>query len=296
MFHLRAIPGPPGAAEDKDMTDASNTPRRWFITGANSGFGLALAHAALAAGDEVVAAVRRPETMAALTAESGGRLSVVELDVSRREQLPAAVEAAGRVDVLVNNAGFGIVGAIEETSEAELRTTMEVMFFGPLELTRLLLPQMRERRSGTIVQLTSMGGMLSFPGVGAYSAAKGALELASEALAGEVAPLGIKVLIVEPGAFRTGFAAPAALRAVDARIADYDGTAGATRDGLPTSHGAQEGDPAKAAAAVLEVLEWKEPPLRLPLGNDAVDEIRKKLAGVGADIDATEHLGRAMAS
>jgi NAD(P)-dependent dehydrogenase (short-subunit alcohol dehydrogenase family) len=276
------------------MTDAIRTPRRWFITGANSGFGLALVHAALAAGDEVVAAVRRPETMAELAAASAGRVSVVELDVSKHEHLAAAVEAAGPIDVLVNNAGFGIVGAIEETSEAELRNTMEVMFFAPLELTRLVLPQMRARRSGTVVQLTSMGGMLSFPGVGAYSAAKGALELASEALAAEVAPLGIKVLIVEPGAFRTGFAAPAALQAVDARIADYDPTAGATRDGLPTSHGAQEGDPAKAAAAVLDVLEWKEPPLRLALGNDAVDAIRGKLAAVGADLDATEHLGRAM--
>lgn len=276
------------------MTEGTGTPRRWFITGANSGFGLALTHAALAAGDEVVAAVRRPETMAELAAASDGRVSVVELDVSRRDRLRAAVEAAGRIDVLVNNAGFGIVGAIEETSETELRTAMEVMFFGPLELTRLVLPQMRERRSGTIVQLTSMGGMLSFPGVGAYSAAKGALELASEALAGEVEPLGIRVLIVEPGAFRTGFAAPAALQTVDARIADYDETSGATRDGLPTSHGAQEGDPAKAAAAVLDVLGWKEPPLRLALGNDAVDAIRGKLAAVAADLDATERLGRAM--
>lgn len=279
-----------------DMTNASDTPRRWFITGANSGFGLALVHAALGAGDEVVAAVRRPETMADLVAASGGRVSVVELDLGDHDRLRAAVEAAGRIDILVNNAGFGIVGAVEETSEAELRNAMEVMFFGPLELTRLVLPQMRARRAGTVVQLTSMGGMLAFPGVGAYCAAKGALELASEALAGEVAPLGINVLIVEPGAFRTGFAAPAALRAVDARIADYDGTAGATRDGLPTSHGAQEGDPVKAAAAVLEVLGWKEPPLRLALGNDAVDEIRRKLASVGADLDATEHLGRAMSA
>ena len=141
---------------------------------------------------------------------------MVELDVGDAgDRAPRAVEAAGRIDVLVNNAGFGIVGAIEETSEAELRDAMEVMFFGPLDLTRLVLPQMRARRAGTVVQLTSMGGMLSFPGVGAYSAAKGALELASEALAAEVAPLGIKVLIVEPGAFRTGFAAPAALQAVD---------------------------------------------------------------------------------
>ena len=277
-----------------DMTNASDTPRRWFITGANSGFGLSLVHAALGAGDEVIAAVRRPETMADLVAASGGRVSVVELDLGDHDRLRAAVEAAGRIDILVNNAGFGIVGAIEETSEAELRNAMEVMFFGPLELTRLVLPQMRARRAGTVVQLTSMGGMLAFPGVGAYCAAKGALELASEALAAEVAPLGIKVLIVEPGAFRTGFAAPAALQAVDARIGDYDPTAGATRDGLPTSHGAQEGDPAKAAAAVLDVLEWKEPPLRLALGNDAVDAIRGKLAAVGADLDATEHLGRAM--
>jgi len=276
------------------MTDGTPTPRRWFVTGANSGFGLALVHAALEAGDEVVAAVRRPDTMRELAAASGGRLSVVELDLRDHGRLGAAVEAAGRVDVLVNNAGFGLVGAIEETGEAELRSAMEVMFFGPLELTRLVLPQMRARRSGAIVQLSSMGGMLAFPGVGAYCAAKGALELASEALAGEVAPLGVKVLIVEPGAFRTGFAGPASLQAVETRIADYDGTAGATRNALPTAHGTQEGDPAKAAAAVLEVLGWKEPPLRLALGNDAVDEIRAKLARVGADLDATEELGRAM--
>jgi NAD(P)-dependent dehydrogenase (short-subunit alcohol dehydrogenase family) len=276
------------------MSDGTLTPRRWFITGANSGFGLAFVHAALAAGDEVVAAVRRPETMRELAESAGGRVTVVELDLGRPDRRRAAIEAAGRIDVLVNNAGFGIVGAVEETSDAELRNAMEVMFFGPLELTRLVLPQMRERGEGTIVQLTSMGGILSFPGVGAYCAAKGALELASEALAGEVAPLGIKVLIVEPGAFRTGFAAPAAVLAVDERIAAYDATAGAVRDGLPTSHGTQAGDPAKAAAAVLEVLGWKEPPLRLALGNDAVDEIRRKLATVNADLDATENLGRSM--
>ena len=276
------------------MNDATPTARRWFITGANSGFGLAFVHAALAAGDEVIAAVRRPETMRELAAAAEGRVAVVELDLRDRDRLRHAVETAGRIDVLVNNAGFGILGAIEETTDPELRDAMEVMFFGPLELTRLVLPQMRARREGTVIQLSSMGGLLSFPGVGAYSAAKGALELASEALAGEVAPLGIRVLIVEPGAFRTGFAAPAALQPAASRIADYDATAGAVRAGLPTSNGSQEGDPAKAAAAVLEVLGWKEPPLRLALGNDAVDEIRRKLAAVAADLDATEHLGRAM--
>ena len=277
-----------------------NSPRRWFVTGANSGFGLAYVEAALAAGDEVVAAVRRPETfdqppLRELAASAAGRLTVVELDVRDAAARARAVEAAGRVDVLVNNAGYGILGAFEEVGDAELRDAFEVMFFGAVDLTRLVLPQMRARRSGAIVQISSMGGLLSFPGVGSYSAAKGALELASEALAAEVAPLGIRVLIVEPGAFRTGFAAPAALRPAASRIADYDNTSGATREMLADSDGAQEGDPAKAAAAVLEVLGWPEPPLRLPLGVDAVDAIRAKLAAVAADLDATEELGRTMA-
>ncbi|NUR64037.1 MAG: SDR family NAD(P)-dependent oxidoreductase [Catenulispora sp.] len=219
------------------MNDIS--PRRWFITGANSGFGLAFVNAALAAGDEVVAAVRRPEIfeeppLQDLAASAEGRLTVVGLDVRDAAARARAVQVAGRIDVLVNS-------------------------------------------------------------VGSYCAAKGALELASEALAAEVAPLGIRVLIVEPGAFRTGFAAPAALRPAAARIADYDNTSGATRATLAASDGAQDGDPAKAAAAVLEVLGWPEPPLRLALGADSVDAIRAKLAAVGAGLDATEKLGRAMA-
>ncbi|GAA1995788.1 oxidoreductase [Catenulispora subtropica] len=274
--------------------NSSAAPRRWFITGANSGFGLAFAHAALAAGDEVVAAARRPETLAGLAAAHPGRVTVVELDVRDADGRTRAIEAAGRIDVLVNNAGYGILGAFEEINDAELRDAFEVMFFGAVALTRQVLPQMRARRSGTIVQISSMGGLLSFPGVGSYSAAKGALELASEALAAEVAPLGVKVLIVEPGAFRTGFAAPSALRPAASRIADYASTSGATRETLANSHGSQEGDPAKAAAAVLEVLDWPEPPLRLALGDDAVDAIRAKLAAVSADLDATERLGRGM--
>jgi NAD(P)-dependent dehydrogenase (short-subunit alcohol dehydrogenase family) len=280
------------------MTVNDNAPRRWFITGANSGFGLAFVTAALAAGDEVVAAVRRPETFEepplrklAASASAAGRLTVVPLDVRDAAARAAAVQAAGRVDVLVNNAGYGLLGAFEEVDEAELREAFEVMFFGPVALTRLVLPQMRARRGGTIVQISSMGGLLSFPGVGSYSAAKGALELASEALAAEVAPLGIRVLIVEPGAFRTGFAAPAALRPAAARIADYDNTSGATRETLAHSDGTQEGDPAKAAAAVLEVLGRPEPPLRLALGADSVAANRAKLAAVGADLDATRELG-----
>ncbi|MGK5530602.1 oxidoreductase [Streptomyces sp. URMC 129] len=266
--------------------------RRWLITGANSGFGAAFTRAALAAGDVVVAAVRRPETMAALAAGHPDRLTVVRLDVTDPEQCRQAVDTAerthGPIDVLVNNAGFGTVGAVEETGEDELRYAMEVMFFGAMRLTRLVLPSMRRRRSGTIVQLTSMGGLLAFAGVGTYCAAKGALEQASEALAAETAPLGIRVLIVEPGAFRTEF--NGALQTARS-ISDYDATVGAVRDALDAGHGKQPGDPDKAAAALLAALDLPNPPLRLALGDDAFGAIRGKLAAVAADLDATEHLG-----
>ena len=272
-----------------DTTTAA--PRRWFITGANSGFGAAFTEAVLATGDHVVAAVRRPETMDTVTAAHSGQVTVLQLDVRDPEARTRAITAAGRIDVLVNNAGYGLVGAVEETTEAETREIMDVMFHAPLELTRLVLPQMRERRNGQIVQVSSMGGLLAFAGVGAYCAAKGALEQVSEALAAEVADLGIKVLIVEPGAFRTGFAGPAALRMSENRITDYDATAGQTRDGLASNHESQEGDPAKAAAAVLETLNADKPPLRLALGADSVGAIRAKLASVAGDLESTAYLG-----
>ncbi|MCU1645148.1 MAG: ydfG [Nocardia sp.] len=268
---------------------AANAPRRWLITGANSGFGAAFTQAVLDVGDEVIAAVRRPGSMAEVVAAHPDRVQVVTLDVRDAAAAERAVKEAGRIDVLVNNAGYGIVGAIEEVSETDLRDAMEVMFHGPLRLTQLVLPQLRERRGGAIVQVSSMGGFLSFPGVGMYSAAKGALELASEALAAEVAPLGIQVLIVEPGSFRTSFAKPAALH-VSTGLADYADTVGAIRDGLPASDQQQEGDPAKAAAAVIATVGQPNPPLRLALGPDAVAAIRSKLAAVAADLDATAHL------
>ncbi|RMI33604.1 oxidoreductase [Nocardia stercoris] len=266
--------------------------RRWLITGANSGFGAEFVQAALAAGDDVIAAVRRPETMAEVAAAHPGRVHVLQLDVRDGAAAEEAVKAAGRIDVLVNNAGYGIVGAIEETAETDLRDAMEVMFFGPLRLTQLVLPQMRERRSGAIVQVSSMGGFLSFAGVGAYSAAKGALEQASEALAAEVNPLGIQVLIVEPGSFRTGFATPSALH-FTGEIADYADTVGAVRTALSDSDQQQAGDPAKAAAAVIATVGQPNPPLRLVLGPDAVGAVRGKIAAVAADLEATAHLGLA---
>ncbi|GAA2819441.1 SDR family NAD(P)-dependent oxidoreductase [Crossiella cryophila] len=268
--------------------------RTWFITGANSGFGAAFTQAALAAGDTVIAAVRRPETMQAIAEANPARVTVLPLDLgdptAREHAIGQALAGHGHIDVLVNNAGFGYVGAIEETPEADLRDVMEVMFFAPLHLTRLALPHMRARRTGTIIQLTSMGGLLAFPGVGAYCAAKGALEQASEALAGEVAPLGIRVLIVEPGAYRTGFAGPGL--STSRQIPDYAATVDPVRQTLADSHGTQPGDPAEAATAVLAALELPDPPLRLPLGEDAVQAIQDKLAAVADDLARTHHLRR----
>ncbi|MFF2194851.1 oxidoreductase [Streptomyces sp. NPDC058157] len=251
--------------------------RVWLITGASSGFGRTLAEAALAAGDTVVATARRPAALADLAAAHPERLVPVAADATdtgRAEQVVAeAVDRFGRIDVLVNNAGRGLIGAVEETSEAELRDLMDLHFFGPAALIRAVLPHMRARKSGAIVQMSSMGGRLSFPGAGAYSATKFALEGLTEALRGEVAPFGIKTLIVEPGSFRTGFAGGAALQLSAGALPAYADTVGAVRTGLPDSDGKQPGDPVKAAAAILAALDAPETPLRLPLGNDALDAI-----------------------
>ena len=233
----------------------SATGKVWLITGANSGFGRAITEAALAAGDTVVAAARRPESLDDLVAAHPGRVVAVALDVTDPARITAVVAEVilwyGRIDVLVNNAGRGQVGAVEETTDRELRDLMDLHFFGPAALTRAVLPHMRAPGArAPIVQMSSMGGRFSFAGVGAYSATKFALEGLSEALAAEVAPLGIKVLIVEPGAFRTGFAGGGALRQ-SAPLDAYEETVGPVRAGLPDSDGKQPGDPAKAAAAIL---------------------------------------------
>ncbi|MFI9722390.1 oxidoreductase [Streptomyces sp. NPDC052396] len=258
--------------------------RVWLITGATSGFGLEIVKAALAAGDTVVAAARRPEALQDLAAASGGRLVPVALDVTDQgriaEVVAELVERHGRIDVLVNNAGRGVIGAVEETTDRELRDLMELHLFGPAALTRAVLPQMRQQGSGAVVQMSSMGGRFSFPGVGAYSATKFALEGLSEALALEVAPHGIKVLIVEPGSFRTSFAGGGALQQSAPNPA-YQETVGQVREQLPASDGKQPGDPAKAAAAILAALADEHPPLRLALGKDAAE-------GIGAYLDAAK--------
>ncbi|MCD2465975.1 oxidoreductase [Streptomyces sp. NPDC057020] len=266
----------------------------WLITGANSGFGRAFAEAAIAAGDVVVAAARRTETLEDLVAAHPDQVDPVALDVTDTAAVDRVVaEVAGRhgrIDVLVNNAGRTHVGSVEETSDAELRSLFDVHVFGPAALARAVLPHMRARRSGAIVQLSSVGGQMSMAGFGAYSATKFALEGLSEALAAEVRPLGIDVLIVEPGAFRTSLFGNHSLSGDG--IADYTETVGATRAFVETGGGLQEGDPAKAAAAVLAALDADETPLRLALGDDSIDTILGHLDQVRDDLRTWEKVGR----
>lgn len=268
--------------------------RVWFITGSTSGFGRALVDAARARGERVVATARRPDALGEL---EGDDVLVLELDVTRDEAikpgLDAAVERFGRIDVLVNSAGIGFVGALEEMRLDDLRGAMETMFFGPAALTRAVLPRMRAQGSGTIVQISSQGGRMAGPGVSAYCAAKFALEGLSEALAGEIAPFGVRVLIVEPGNFRTGLLGPSMHTA--APMEAYATTVGVTRSYFASEDGRQAGDPAKAAAAIMTALDADEPPLRLVLGADAVEGIRAKYEELGAELARWEPLARSTA-
>ena len=211
------------------MASADNS-HVWFVTGSSSGFGLHIAQAAVERGDSVVATARRSEALDELVSSAPDRVHAVALDVRRSDQIGAAAAAAferfGRIDVLVNNAGYGSVGAVEELDMDDLRDLMDTMFFGAVELTKAVLPHMRERGSGAIVQMSSQGGQVTYPGYGAYCAAKYALEGLSEALAAEVEPLGIRVLIVEPGAFRTGLLGTSMHQSRE--IPAYAETAGAT--------------------------------------------------------------------
>ncbi|HEY9409992.1 MAG TPA: SDR family NAD(P)-dependent oxidoreductase [Jiangellaceae bacterium] len=258
----------------------------WVITGASRGFGRAIAETALGKGDAVVAAVRRHEAVADLSARFPDRFASVEFDARdstlARPLVRTALDRFGRVDVLVNNAGRGLVGAAEEVSEAGLREAMDLHFFVPAALVRAVLPVMRSHGSGTIVQMSSQGGRLSFPGVGAYSAGKFALEGWSEALAGEVAPFGVRVMIVEPSRFRTDFNAPGTLAVAEA-YSVYRDMLAAVRADMAGADGVQEGDPVRAAEVIVDLVHSDEPPLRLPLGAEAVERIS---ASYHANLDA----------
>ena len=273
-----------------------NDARVWFITGATSGFGRAIAETALERGDSVVATARSTDRLAELGEPD--RVEAVQLDVTDAAQREAAVGAAldrfGRIDVLVNNAGRTQVGAVEETTDEELRALFELHFFGPAALTRLVLPAMRAQGGGAIVQMSSVGGQVTAPGFGAYCATKFALEGLTETLRDEVAPFGIHALIVEPGAFRTGLFRPDAAY-MSNEMPEYEGTVGPTREYVRGNHGEQPGDPRKAAAAIIAALDADDPPLRLVLGADAIGNIGQHLDAVGAELREWEQLGRATA-
>jgi NAD(P)-dependent dehydrogenase (short-subunit alcohol dehydrogenase family) len=268
----------------------------WLITGASSGFGLAIAQAALGRGDRVVATARTAGPIEGL--DEGDRVARVPLDVTDAAQRAAAVEAAierfGRIDVLVNNAGRTQVGAVEETTDAELRDLFDLHFFAPVELTKAVLPQMRAQGGGTIVQMSSVGGQVTAAGFGAYCATKFALEGLTETLQEEVAPFGIRTVIVEPGAFRTGLFRPGAAYE-SAEMDEYAETVGPTRAYVRGNHLKQPGDPALAAQAILAAVDAEEPPLRLVLGADALGNIRDHLDRRESELDEWEDVARSTA-
>jgi len=270
----------------------------WLITGVSSGLGKALAAAALARGNAVAGTVRREADRVAFEAAAPGRAHGIRLDLADAAAIAPVVEAAGaalgRIDVLVNNAGYGLVGAVEEASGDEIRAQFEVGVFAPLALIQAVLPAMRARRAGRIINVTSVSGVAVWAGTGVYAAAKWALEGAALTLADEVAPLGIGVTNVEPGAMRTDYAGRS-LRHVAKRIADYaDGPAHAAARILAEHAGREPSDPAKVAAAILKIADAADPPRQLLLGDDALGYAAERLARVRADMAAWDGLSRAV--
>jgi NADP-dependent 3-hydroxy acid dehydrogenase YdfG len=265
--------------------------RVWFITGASTGFGRLLAQEVLKSGGKVVVTARKLDKVADLEAQYPQTAKALALDVTNAGQVDSvvaqAIEKFGRVDVLVNNAGYGVAGAIEEVSEAEFMPMFETNVFGLLRVTRAFLPHLRRQRSGHVLNLSSIGGLVASPGMGYYNATKFAVEGISEALAGELAPLGIRVTIIEPGPFRTDFLGRSGVVA-KARIADYDSTAGNMRKYFAENDGKQRGDPVRAVHAMMQIVESPAPPLRLLLGASALQRMGAKLANWEKEIAAWE--------
>jgi len=269
---------------------SEQTPQRvWLITGASTGFGRIMAEKLLQDGHTVVATARKPEQIASFQQDFKDRCLVVKLDVTDPASIDAAAKAAldrfGRVDVLVNNAGYGIAGGIEETTEEEFMPVFETNVFGLIRMTRALLPQFRKQRSGTIVNLSSIAGLIGGAGWGYYNASKFAVNGFSEALAAEMAPLGVRVIIVEPGPFRTDFLGRSNVEAKQ-RIADYEPTVGKTREYANSMAGKQPGDPVKAVEAILAAVESPEPPKHMVLGKIAFDRMSARVEQWKKDLEA----------
>ncbi len=267
----------------------------WFISGCSTGFGRRLAKILVERGYRVAATARDRETVADIARGTEETALALRLDVTRQDEIEAAIvearRAFGRIDVLVNNAGYGYLGAIEEGEDVEIRAMFETNFFGLAALTRAVLPLMRAQKSGAIVNVSSMGGFIGFPGSGYYAATKFAVEGLSELLAKEVAPLGIKVLVVEPGPFRTDWAGRSLktpMRPIDA----YAETAAARRRQIQGYSGAQPGDPVRAAEAIIATVEKDHPPFRLPLGAFAWEAMKAEIETVRTEMEALEAVAR----
>jgi NAD(P)-dependent dehydrogenase (short-subunit alcohol dehydrogenase family) len=261
--------------------------KTWFVTGSSTGLGRALVEVLLEKGFCISATARKLDTLNDLKKKYGDQLLCPALDVTKPEQVRRAVADTlahfGRIDVCVNNAGYGLIGAVEEVTDAEIRRQFETNFFGALDVTRAVLPHFRKQRSGHFVNISSIGGFRAIAGAAIYNATKFALEALSEALTKEVAPLGIRVVLVEPGPFRTDFGG----RSIDDtpnRIPDYAATAGKMREYYQAAHGKQVGDPRKAAEAMIEAVASKEEFLRLPLGQATLTGMREKIDQVQRDM------------
>ncbi len=265
----------------------------WLITGISSGLGKALADELIRKGDFVIGTFRQQVQVDAFNQAHGENAWAFTLDLTKADEIQQAYnkvnEKYGRIDVLVNNAGVGFAGAIEEATREEIRYVFEANFFGALELTRAFLPLFRKQKQGHIFQISSHGGVKAFAGFGIYNASKFALEGFSEALAQEIAPLGIKVTIVEPGPFRTRFAS-SSFRFAHQQIADYAATAGVFRQKMKSVDGKQEGDPVKAALAIIRMAEADQPALRLPLGKVALASIQAKVNSIQSDMATNKEL------
>ena len=259
--------------------------KTWFITGASRGFGLRVAKLALQRGDNVVATARRAAAVTKALGENL-RLLAVPLDVTDESQAQKAVEAAvarfGRIDILLNNAGFGLLGAVEEASAQDVERLYRTNVFGLLAVTRAVLPQMRAQKSGRILNISSIGGYRGAAGFGVYCSTKFAVEGLSEALHTELAPLGIKVTVVEPGYFRTDFLDATSLSVSGNRISDYNNTSGQVRQVAVDLNHEQPGDPEKLAQVLVKFVDAPNPPVRLPLGSDTVRTVEAKHAADAA--------------
>lgn len=276
------------------MTSHSSNHRVWFITGTSQGFGRELVRAALQRGDSVVATSRNPQSVSAAFSKAADRLLAASMDLRDPAQISSVVANAlarfGHLDILVNNAGYGVTGAVEEASEKEIAAVYETNVFGLLRVIRAVLPQMRKQRSGQIVNLSSIGGLTGLPGWGIYNSTKFAVEGLSEALAAELAPLGIGVTIVEPGPFRTEFLGGSLVKAANS-LPDYEATAGKTRASALERNGKQQGDPAAAANVIVQAVTSPNPPLHLLLGKFAYDRFNQKLDALRNEMETWRDVG-----